>query len=130
MSQRGLALMAVLWMLTAITMLTGAAMAVARLGSATTRNRVLLTTREAATQVLVKDGQTIVLGGVRDRQKTANQTGIPVLSHIPIIGGLFGSAEGSTSGTELYLFLTPWILKTDVDVNSVTAPRLPKDVQP
>jgi len=90
----------------------------------------VISTREAATQVFVKDGQTIVLGGLRDRQRTANQSGIPVLSHIPILGGLFGSTDRSTSETELYLFLTPRILKTDVDADSVTAPRLPKDVQP
>ena len=86
----------------------------------------VISTREAATQVLVKDGQTIVLGGLRDRQRNSNQSGIPVLSHIPILGGLFGSADRSTSETELYLFLTPRILKTDADADSVTAPRLPK----
>jgi general secretion pathway protein D len=90
----------------------------------------VISTREAATQVLVKDGQTIVLGGLRDRQKNANQSGIPVLSHIPILGGLFGSADRSTSETELYLFLTPRILKTDADADSVTAPRLPVSHDP
>ena len=56
MSRRGFALLAVLWTLTAITMLTGATMAVARLGSTTTRNRVLLTraawAREACSEIL------------------------------------------------------------------------------
>jgi general secretion pathway protein D len=89
----------------------------------------VISTREAATQVLVKDGQTIVLGGLRDKQKDANQSGIPILSHIPIVGGLFGSADRSTTETELYLFLTPRILKTDADADSVTTPRLPKGVQ-
>ncbi len=93
-------------------------------------NAPVISTREAATQVLVKDGQTIVLGGLRDRQRNANQTGIPILSHIPILGGLFGSADRSSSETELYLFLTPRILKTDADADSVTAPRLPKGVGP
>jgi len=49
-----------------------------------------------------------------------------VLSHIPILGGLLGSVDRSTSETELYLFLTPRILKTDADADSVTTPRLPK----
>ncbi|HVH66653.1 MAG TPA: secretin N-terminal domain-containing protein [Gemmatimonadales bacterium] len=88
----------------------------------------VISTREAATQVLVKDGQTIVLGGLRDKQKDVNQSGIPILSHIPIVGGLFGSADRSTSETELFLFLTPRILKTDADADSVTAPRLPQGV--
>src|SRR5256885_8451157 len=56
MSRRGFALLAVLWTLTAITMLTGVAMATARLGSTTTRNRVLLAraawAREACAEIL------------------------------------------------------------------------------
>jgi general secretion pathway protein D len=90
----------------------------------------VISTREAATQLLVKDGQTIVLGGLRDKQRNANQAGIPILSHLPILGGLFGSADRSTTETELYLFLTPRIIKTDADVDSVTAPRLPQGANP
>lgn len=89
----------------------------------------VISTREAATQVLVKDGQTIVLGGLRDHQRDVTRGGVPVLSSLPIIGGLFGSASRQTSETELYLFLTPRILRTDADADSVTAPRLPKSVQ-
>ena len=86
----------------------------------------VISTREAVTQLLVRDGQTIVLGGLKDQQREVNQSGIPILSHIPIIGGLFGSASRRRTETELYLFLTPRILKTDADADSVTAPRLPK----
>src|SRR5213593_4633109 len=56
MSRRGFALLAVLWTLTAMTVLTGAAITVGRLGSATTRNRVLLVragwAREACVEIL------------------------------------------------------------------------------
>jgi general secretion pathway protein D len=90
----------------------------------------VISTREAATQVLVRDGQTIVLGGLRDRQRNATQSGVPVLSRIPILGGLFGSASRTSHETELYLFLTPRILKTDADADSVTAPRLPPGLAP
>ena len=86
----------------------------------------VISTREAATQVLVRNGQTIVLGGLRDQQRERTQSGIPILSGIPIIGGLFGSADRSKTETELYLFLTPRILTTDADADSVTAPLLPK----
>ncbi len=86
----------------------------------------VISTREAVTRVLVKDGQTIVLGGLRDRQRDVTQGGVPVLSSIPILGGLFGSASRRTNETELYLFLTPRILRTDADADSVTAPRLGK----
>lgn len=84
----------------------------------------VISTREAVTRVLVKDGQTIVLGGLRDEQKDVTQSGVPILSGIPIIGGLFGSAGRRSNSTELYLFLTPRILRTDADADSVTAPRL------
>ncbi len=87
----------------------------------------VISTREAATRVLVKNGQTIVIGGLRDQQKDATQGGVPILSGIPLIGGLFGHAERKTTRTELYLFLTPRILKTDADADSVTAPRLPRN---
>jgi type II secretory pathway component GspD/PulD (secretin) len=90
----------------------------------------VISTREAVTQVLVRDGQTIVLGGLRDHQRDVTQGGVPFLSGLPIIGGLFGNATRQTTETELYLFLTPRILKTDADADSVTAPRLPSGVSP
>lgn len=86
----------------------------------------VISTREASTRVLVKNGQTIVIGGLRDQQKDATQGGVPILSGLPLIGGLFGHAERKASRTELYLFLTPRILKTDADADSVTVPRLPR----
>ncbi len=89
----------------------------------------VISTREVATQVLVRDGQTIVLGGLRDHQKDVTRGGVPILSELPIIGGLFGSASRQTSETELYLFLTPRILRTDADADSVTAPRLPQGME-
>ncbi len=84
----------------------------------------VISTREAVTRVLVKDGQTIVLGGLRDQQRDVSSGGVPILSSIPLIGGLFGSSSRRTNETELYLFLTPRILRTDADADSLTAPRL------
>jgi len=85
----------------------------------------VIATREASTQLLVRDGQTIVIGGLKDHQRERNQSGMPILSGIPIIGGLFGTATRRSTATELYLFLTPRILKTDQDADRVTEPRLP-----
>jgi general secretion pathway protein D len=84
----------------------------------------VISTREASTQVLIRDGQTIVIGGLRDEQRERVQSGVPVLSGIPLVGGIFGSSDRRKSATELYLFLTPRILRTDADADSVTAPRL------
>ena len=70
--------------------------------------------------MLVKDGQTIVLGGLSDSQREVSQGGIPFLSTIPLIGGLFGHAHRSRSQTELYLFLTPHVIRRDEDVDQTT----------
>ena len=86
----------------------------------------VISTREAVTQVLVRNGQTIVIGGLRDQQKDVTRGGVPILSRLPLIGGLFGHTERKATRTELYLFLTPRILKTDADADSVTVPRLPR----
>lgn len=90
----------------------------------------VISTREARTQVLVRDGQTIVIGGLRDQQKTKIQTGIPILSSIPILGGLFGSIRHGQQDTEVYIFITPRIIRTDEEADQVTAPRLPQGVTP
>lgn len=89
----------------------------------------VISTREARTQVLVRDGQTIVIGGLRDQQRDRSQGGVPVLSQIPILGGLFGSASRNTTKDEIFIFLTPRILRTDADADSVTAPRLPASLK-
>lgn len=88
-------------------------------------NAPVISTREARTQVLVRDSQTVVLGGLQDEQRDRFQQGIPILSAIPILGGLFGSTSRRSSATELFLFVTPRILRTDDDIDTVTAPRLP-----
>jgi general secretion pathway protein D len=89
----------------------------------------IISTREAVTRVLVKNGQTIVIGGLRDQQKDVSHSGVPILSGIPVIGGLFGGVNRKSNRTELYLFLTPRILKTDADADSVTMPRLQRSGQ-
>ena len=75
----------------------------------------VISTREASTHLFVKDGQTVVIGGLADRQVELTRSGIPILSSIPWIGGLFGSTKNSDAQNELYLFLTPHIVTSDDD---------------
>ena len=84
----------------------------------------VISTRSVQTQLLIKDGQTVALGGLTDRQKDVNQGGVPVLSSIPLVGGLFGHASRETTETELFLFLTPRVIRTDDDASSITQPYL------
>lgn len=77
----------------------------------------IISTREAATHLLVKDDQTVVIGGLIDRQQERTRSGIPVLKDIPFLGALFGSTTRSTVQTELFLFLTPHIIYSDEDAD-------------
>jgi general secretion pathway protein D len=57
-----------------------------------------------------------------DKEKDKNSQGIPILSSLPLIGGLFGQTGKTSSDTEFFLFLTPHIVRTDDDVAKVTEP--------
>ncbi len=67
--------------------------------------------REAKTTVVIKDGQTIVIGGLID--ETGNKTSykVPLLGDIPIIGNLFRSKTEKLDKKNLYIFLTPHIIE-------------------
>ncbi len=68
-------------------------------------------TREIITQVLVNDGQTVVLGGILDTTKTKSADKVPFLADIPILGNLFKSTTDINNKTELLIFITPKILR-------------------
>ena len=87
-------------------------------------NAPVISTRQVQTQLLIKDGHTVALGGLSDREKDASQGGVPVLSSIPFLGGLFGHVSRTSAQTELYLFLTPHVIRTDEGSDSLSAPLL------
>lgn len=67
--------------------------------------------REANTQVIVRDGETMVIGGVFIDTQNNNVNGVPYLSRIPVLGWLFKNKTESISKQELLIFLTPSIVK-------------------
>jgi type IV pilus assembly protein PilQ len=67
--------------------------------------------REANTQVIVRDGETMVIGGVFIDTQNNNVQGVPYLSRIPVLGWLFKNKSESVSKQELLIFLTPSIVK-------------------
>ncbi len=69
-----------------------------------------INTRNADTTVLLRDGETIAIGGLITETNTKNSTGIPLLMSIPIIGWLFKGKEDRIQRTELIVFLTPKIV--------------------
>ncbi len=67
-------------------------------------------TRQIQTQVLVNDGQTVVLGGILTTTKTKSANKIPYLADVPVLGNLFKSTVNINNKTELLIFITPKIL--------------------
>ncbi len=68
-------------------------------------------TRQIQTQVLVGDGQTVVLGGILETTKSYAANKVPWLGDIPVLGNLFKSTTNINNKTELLIFITPKILR-------------------
>jgi len=68
-------------------------------------------TRKAKTSLLLRDGQVVVLGGLRRQQKTKEVDQIPILGDIPLLGLLFKSTDTVVKNSELIVFLSPHIYK-------------------
>jgi type IV pilus assembly protein PilQ len=72
--------------------------------------------RTVETQVLVENGETIVLGGVYEGTKSQNTEQVPWLGSLPMVGRLFKRTERLETNQELLIFVTPKILKADMAV--------------
>jgi type IV pilus assembly protein PilQ len=68
--------------------------------------------REANTQVVVRDGETMVIGGIFVDSQINTVAGIPYLSRIPVLGWLFKNKSETVARQELLIFLTPTIVKS------------------
>ncbi|MDI6745263.1 MAG: type IV pilus secretin PilQ [Thermodesulfovibrionales bacterium] len=66
-------------------------------------------TRETQTNLIVKNGETIVIGGIYTESDSESETGVPWLSKIPLIGRLFKKETKTKDKTELLIFITPRI---------------------
>jgi type IV pilus assembly protein PilQ len=73
-------------------------------------------TREIATQVLVNDGQTVVLGGILETTHRDQQNKVPFLGDIPVLGNLFKLSQKTNDKDELLIFITPKIVREGVNV--------------
>jgi len=80
-------------------------------GETTSTNYPIIDVREAQTQVLIKDGETIVIGGLLKDIKSTETIGIPFLSKIPYIGGLFRRDIHNNQKVDLLIFITAHVIK-------------------
>jgi len=78
------------------------------------------TKRSASTSVLVKNGDTVILGGMMQETVSNNESRVPLLGSIPILGNLFKFSSISRKKTNLLIFLTPHIIKSPEDMFEVT----------
>lgn len=77
-------------------------------------------TRKLQTKLSLKDGATILLGGLISNNGSTGEAGIPLLKDIPGVGQLFRTNTAKKSRTELIILITPYIISTDSEAQEVT----------
>jgi len=80
-------------------------------------NIPIIAKRSAKTQVVVKNGQTVILGGLMRESEVVTESMVPLLGSIPIIGELFKSSKKTKLKTDLIVLITPKILDIDTWIN-------------
>ncbi len=78
--------------------------------------------RETTTQLIVQNGQTVVISGILRSEESDITRKVPLLGDIPIIGALFTSVERSTENAELVAFITPIVVQNDTEVENLNEP--------
>ncbi len=84
---------------------------------------LITTKRSAKTSVVVKNNETIVIGGLIGSKETESISKIPFLGDIPLLGWLFKSKSTSVDKTNLIILLTPQVVKDAADMNEITEKR-------
>lgn len=84
------------------------------------RANPIFTTRRAETSLVVRDDNTILIGGIIETRETVGSTKIPIIGDIPIFGRLFKSRQVVKSKTELLVLITPHIIDSTLEAEVVT----------
>lgn len=83
-------------------------------------NSPTIDTKKVETRLALKDGSTVMLGGLISNKDNAGNSGVPLLKDLPIIGNLFGVSSESGSRQELIMLITPYTVVDDYDAKSIT----------
>ncbi len=78
-----------------------------------------INTRSVQTLVAVPSGNTLVMGGLIKEDKENSSNGLPLISRIPVLGGLFGSQTLNNNRTELVLFIAPKVVESEADFRRI-----------
>ena len=76
-------------------------------------NSPIISTRELKTKLAVKNGQSIMMGGLIKKGNTNNQSKIPLRGDIPLLGWAFKYEKQSNDKTELLVMITPYVIESD-----------------
>jgi len=87
------------------------------IGSVLPNGEVSINKNSLKTSVVVKDGDTIVLGGVYRNEITNTESKTPVLGDIPVLGRLFRQSQKSADKSELLIFITPKLIRENLSLN-------------
>lgn len=82
--------------------------------------QIIINKTEAVSNLVVQDGQTIIIGGLIQENNTRDGLGIPFLKNIPILGYLFGNKHRMADRTELIILLTPRVVRDQREARGVT----------
>ncbi|MCB9894773.1 MAG: type II secretion system protein GspD [Planctomycetes bacterium] len=94
-------------------------------------NTPVLSKRESKTNVFVRDGETLVMGGLMRERERMEENGLPFLKDIPFLGYLFKSANRTTSKTDLLFFLRPQIVNVVKGAEiGETGEKVERDLRP
>ena len=74
-------------------------------------NQPIIDRRNATTTLMIKNGNTVVLGGLRKKEVNKQVDKVPILGDIPIISNFFKFNAEKTITSELVVFVTPWIVE-------------------
>ncbi|HUJ89350.1 MAG TPA: secretin N-terminal domain-containing protein [Syntrophorhabdales bacterium] len=88
--------------------------------------QIIINKTEATSNVVVQNGETIVIGGLIQENTTRSLTGIPYLSKIPVLGYLFGARGKDVTRTEIIMLLTPRVLINPKDAKDATSDYVDK----
>ncbi len=82
-------------------------------------NAPVISTREATTRTVIRDGQTVVIAGLIGDTREVIESGVPLLKDIPLLGALFRRRTTARNRSEVAIFVTPFIVRSDDDADTI-----------
>ena len=86
----------------------------------------VISEQSAETNVVVSNGETVVIAGLTSNEKVEEESGIPFLKNIPFLGHLFKTSDKSIDKKDLIIFVTPHIIQRDIVASQTPQPAVPQ----